>query len=110
MFLPPYDEVSRILALLSSALITIGSYDQVWRIWKRRSVADISPLYILFAGFNEVTWLNYGIAIHEWPIILVGIVNFPPCILAVWGCLKFRDPKPKTPPQYLESLTEKPVV
>ncbi len=110
MFSLPYDEVARIIALLSSALITIGSYDQVWRIWKRRSVADISPSYIFLAGINEVTWLNYGIAIHEWPIILVGVVNFPACVLAIWGSVKFREPKQKAKPTPLEPLAEKTVL
>jgi len=91
----PYDESARILALASSALITGGTYDQVWRIWRTKSVNDISASYILMAGVNEVTWLNYGIAIHEWALIIVGVVNFPACVLAIWGYLKFRDRKKK---------------
>lgn len=94
MFLP-YDEVSRIIALSSSALITVGTYDQVWRIWRTKSVGDISASFVLLSGVNEVTWLNYGIAIGEWPMIIVGIVNFPACALAIWGYFKFRDPKKK---------------
>jgi len=91
----PYDESARILALASSVLITLGTYDQVWRIWRTKSVNDISASYVLMAGVNEVTWLNYGIAIHEWPMIVVGVVNFPACVLAIWGYLKFRDHKKK---------------
>ena len=93
----PYDEVARLIALASSALITIGSYDQVWRIWRTKSVGDISASYVFLAGVNEVTWLNYGVAIHEWPMILVGIANFPACVLGIWGYLKFRARK--TPKQ-----------
>lgn len=92
---PPYDESARILALASSVLITLGTYDQVWRIWRTKSVNDISASYVLMAGVNEVTWLNYGIAIREWPMIVVGVVNFPACVLAIWGYLKFRDSKKK---------------
>jgi len=91
----PYDEVARMGALCSSALITVGSYDQVWKIWRTKSVGDISAPYVLLLGVNEVTWLNYGIAIQEWPMIIVGIVNFPACALAIWGYLKFRKQKEK---------------
>lgn len=98
----PYGEVARIGALLSSALITVGSYDQVWKIWRTKSVGDISAPYVLLLGVNEVTWLNYGVAIREWPMILVGVVNLPACVLAIWGYLKFRDSKKKPPPPEVE--------
>jgi len=104
MFLP-YDEVARIAALASSAIVTVGSYDQVWRIWRTKSVGDISPSLVFLSGVNEVTWLNYGIAIHEWPMILVGVVNAPACVLAIWGYLKFRERKPKVEPKAVEAPT-----
>jgi uncharacterized protein with PQ loop repeat len=53
---PPVSSRSR------RALITAGTYDQVWRIWRTKSVNDISASYVLMAGVNEVTWLNYGVA------------------------------------------------
>jgi len=96
--LPPYDEIARLVALSSSLIVTVGSYDQVWKIWRTRSVRDIAPSLIYLSGLNEVTWLNYGFAIHEWPMILVGIINFPACVLAIWGYIKYREKRPpKTP-------------
>ena len=90
---PAYLEAARIIALSSSLIVTIGSYDQVWRIWRSRSVREISPSLVYLSGLNEVTWLNYGFALQEWPMILVGVINFPACVLAIWGYLKFREKK-----------------
>ncbi len=91
MSILPYAEIARLVALSSSLIVTVGSYEQVWKIWRTKSVRDIAPSLIYLSGVNEVTWLNYGFAINEWPIILVGIINFPACVLAIWGYIKYRE-------------------
>ncbi len=88
--MPDFLEISRLLASGSALIVTIGSYDQVWRIWKNRTVENISPALIWLSFVNELTWLNYGIALREWPMILIGVINFPACVGAVWGYLAFR--------------------
>ena len=86
-------EAARILAMSSSTIVTYGSYDQVWKMWRTRSVRDISASLIWLSFINEITWLNYGLALGEWPMIAVGVANLPAGILAVWAYLKYREPK-----------------
>ncbi len=86
-----YEEAARLIAVASSVVVTWGTYAQVWQMWKTRSVRDISSSLIWLSSVNEVTWLNYGFAIHEWPLMLVGLANLPACVLAIWAELKFRS-------------------
>ncbi|TAN53245.1 MAG: hypothetical protein EPN21_01770 [Methylococcaceae bacterium] len=80
-----YLEVSRLLIALSSPLVTYGLYHQVWKIFKTKSAKDFSLSLISALMLSEAIWLNYGLVIEEWPIILVSCINFPAVILAVIG-------------------------
>lgn len=84
-----YLEISRILTILASALITIGLYAQVIKIWTTKSAEDFSLILLIALFVNEVVWLNYGFALNEWPIILVGLLNIPAVIIAVIGFFKY---------------------
>lgn len=61
--------------------------------WRTKSVRDISASLIWLSLVNELTWLNYGVALGEWPIIAVGVANLPAGILGVWAYVKYREPK-----------------
>lgn len=86
-----YLEVSRIITLIASAFITIGLYDQACRIFKIKSARDFSMTIIFALIFNELAWLNYGISLSEWPIILVGAVNIPALIIIFVGYFRYRN-------------------
>ena len=92
-FAPRYVEAARLLALASSTIVTYGFYDQVWKMWRTKSVRDISASLIWLSLVNEITWLNYGLALGEWPMIAVGVANLPAGILAAWAYVKYREPK-----------------
>ncbi len=61
--------------------------------WRTKSVGDISASLIWLSLVNEITWLNYGLALGEWPMIAVGVANLPAGVLGVWAYLKYREPK-----------------
>ena len=61
--------------------------------WRTKSVRDISASLIWLSLVNELTWLNYGLALGEWPMIAVGVANLPAGILGVWAYVKYREPK-----------------
>lgn len=86
-----YLEISRIITLVASALITYGLYDQAIRIYKIKSARDFSMSIIFALMINELAWLNYGISLSEWPIILVGAVNIPPLIMIFTGYFKYKN-------------------
>jgi len=84
-----YLEISRIITITASILITIGLYDQVIKIWKTRSAKDFTITLLIALFVNEIAWLNYGFALHEWPIILIGAANVPAIIIALVGYFKY---------------------
>lgn len=104
-----YAETSALIALASSAIVTYGTYAQVWQMWKTRSVRGVASSLIWLSSVNELTWLNYGFAAHEWPLMVIGIVNLPACVFAVWAELKFRRASVEREPAPLSSEAENPL-
>lgn len=88
-------EVSRIITVIASIAMTAGLYRQGFMIWRTRSAKDFSMLLVIAVVFNELAWLNYGIALTEWPIILVALLNIPAVMMATAGYLKFKYVSPK---------------
>lgn len=88
-----YVDFSRYLVTGASVVITIGLYMQAFKILRTRSAKDFTPVLIAALALNEVSWLNYGLSIHEWPIYLVSSVNVPAIILTVVGYCLYRNAK-----------------
>lgn len=86
-------EDSRLLVTIASFLLTIGLWVQMIKMWRTRSVDDFAPLLLAALLFNEVSWLNYGILLNEWPIWLVAGANLPAVIGAIIGYFKYRHHK-----------------
>lgn len=84
-----YIEISRFFTIVASAIITFGLYDQVIKIWRTKSAEDFTFLLLIALFINEIAWLNYGFALNEWPIILLGSINIPAIILAIIGYVKY---------------------
>lgn len=85
-----YLEISRIITVFASVLITVGLYTQAIKIWRTRSAKDFTFIIVFALIFNEAAWLNYGLALWEWPIILIGAANLPAAIAAGIGYFKYR--------------------
>lgn len=58
--------------------------------FKTKSTDDFSILMILSLIVCQLTWINYGAVLQEWPILLLSVVELPAGILALAGYLKFR--------------------
>jgi uncharacterized protein with PQ loop repeat len=85
-----YSTISRMAVTAASVLITAGLYQQAFKIWKTRSVRDFVALVIAAVLVNELAWLNYGIMLGEWPIILVTSLNLIPAVAICVGFIRFR--------------------
>jgi len=72
-----YLEISRIITLLASVFIVLGLYDQAVKVSRTKSARDFTWTILVAILFNELAWINYGISLKEWPIIIVGIANLP---------------------------------
>lgn len=83
-------EISRIITVVASFFITAGLYWQAFKVWETKSANDFSMLLVCAVVFNELAWLNYGIALSEWPITLVSLLNLPAVAILSIGYFKFN--------------------
>jgi len=54
---------------------TISFLPQLFRVWRRKSAADISLAMFLLFNFGLICWLAYGIGIGSAPIIAANTVT-----------------------------------
>ena len=91
-----YGEITRWSVALTSIVLTIGLYAQVIKMFKTKSASDFSWVLVLALFFDALAWLNYGICLWEWPIIVIGCISFPAVCGALVGYRKYgrkRDVK-----------------
>ncbi len=88
-----YQEISRLLVTVASIVVTFGFYHQAIKIWRTRSVDDFTATVVLALFINELTWLNYGCSIMEWPIIVVTCSNLPAATMVAVGYYRYRSKK-----------------
>mgnify|MGYP003338793964 FL=1 len=68
-------DIASLTGYIAAALTTFSFVPQVLRVWRTRSVADISlGMYCVYT-IGIAIWLVYGILIMSWPIILANIVT-----------------------------------
>jgi MtN3 and saliva related transmembrane protein len=58
-------------------LSSITFIPQVYKVWKTKSVQDLSLAMMLIVASSTLIWLVYGIALILWPVILAnGFIFF----------------------------------
>jgi MtN3 and saliva related transmembrane protein len=56
-------------------LTSVTFIPQVYKVWKSKSVEDLSLTMMLIVVTSTITWLIYAFALMLWPVILAnGIV------------------------------------
>ena len=61
---------------MAAGLTTVAFLPQVLRVWRTRSVRDISlPMYALFVT-GVAFWVIYGVLIQSPPVIWANVVTF----------------------------------
>ncbi len=71
-YIAAYQEL---LGFIAAALSAISFLPQLIKIWKFRSVKDISTgMYVIYT-FSVILWLIYGIIIKSEPLILAEILT-----------------------------------
>ncbi|OQW92491.1 MAG: hypothetical protein BWK79_14510 [Beggiatoa sp. IS2] len=89
-----YVELSRIITIIASFILTYGLYDQVWKMFRTKSANDFTPSIVFAIALNEMAWLNYGVSITEWPIVLISTLNLPAGLLACYGFYLYSEKSP----------------
>lgn len=71
-------KIFQIFVTIMGTVMSLGYFPQAYKIWKNKSAKDISiPSFIIFS-VGTLTWLVYGILIHDITIILgfvIGVVG-----------------------------------
>lgn len=61
-----------VIGFIAASLTTIAFVPQVYKVWRSRSVHDISlGMYLLFTA-GVALWLVYGWMIDAWPVIIAN--------------------------------------
>lgn len=83
-------ELSRVLTVVGSGIITVGLYAQAHKAFVNKSVDDFSMVLVLSLIINELVWFNYGVALREWPIILISGLNIPAVSMIMFCFFSYR--------------------
>lgn len=66
---------ANLIGQIAGMLTTLAFLPQVWRVWKTRSVTDISlGMYLIFVC-GLVLWIIYGFMQNAWPVILANVAT-----------------------------------
>ena len=84
-----YPEISRVITVLASLTITFGLYAQCCKLFRTRSARDFNPALVGSLLFSEIVWLNYGLVLGEWPIVLISCLNLAPVALITLGYWRY---------------------
>lgn len=67
----------QIVGHVGAFLSSITFIPQVYKVWKTKSVQDLSLAMMFIVASSTLIWLVYGIALMLWPVILAnGFIFF----------------------------------
>ncbi len=80
-----------ILATVLGTAMSLAYFAQVYKIYRRKSVADISP--VMYAVFlpGTLVWLLYGISINSTPLMAANVVGVIGVGGVLGGYLHYRE-------------------
>tara|TARA_Y100000310_G_scaffold313669_1_gene362301 strand:+ start:657 stop:914 length:258 start_codon:yes stop_codon:yes gene_type:complete len=80
-----------ILATFFGVVGAIGFYLQAFKVFKRKSSADVSiPSFIIFS-LGMFFWLLYGIELRDSPLLIANTVGLVGGLLVISGSLYYRN-------------------
>jgi MtN3 and saliva related transmembrane protein len=85
-----YFEISRVVTMIASTTMTLGLYAQCLKLFRTKSAKDFTLSLVASLVFTEIVWLNYGLVLAEWPIILSSVLNLFPVMLILVGYSRYR--------------------
>lgn len=79
-----------IIGLIAAALTTSSFIPQVYKVWKEKSVKDISLVMYTVLFIGVVLWLYYGIEIGSLSIVSANAVTLILTLSIIIAKLKFK--------------------
>ena len=78
------------IGLIAGTLTTVAFLPQVLKIWKSRSVADISlGMYLVFST-GVLLWVVYGFSIGSLPVVLANGITLVLSLVIVVFKIRFK--------------------
>ena len=81
--LEAYTGILAVLATMAGIMISVSYYPQIYKMYKRKSSADVSLTTYLMVGSSVVIWLLYGFSIRNIPLIITNSVSLFGAIVIV---------------------------
>jgi MtN3 and saliva related transmembrane protein len=88
--------VWQILGVAAASLTMFGFVPQIIKMWKTRSVKDVSGLTLLQFGVGVFLWMLYGIHLKDFIIIGANAITLATIIIALGFYLKFNHGMQRT--------------
>lgn len=79
-----------IIGALAAALTTFGFVPQIVKIYRTKSVEDVSLIMLLQYSTGLFLWMVYGIYLQNYILIISNFVSFSTIVVAVGLYLKYR--------------------
>ena len=78
------------LGLVAGFLTTVAYVPQVVKIWRSKSAKDVSLRTFACLTLGIVTWIAYGMAKHDLPLVLWNVVTLALAAAILAMKLKYR--------------------
>ena len=82
--------LAEILGLAAGTITSITFLPQVIRIWKTKSVKDISMLMMLLLIAGTVCWLTYGLLMKDTAIIYTNVMVLAMSLVMFYFKIKYK--------------------
>jgi MtN3 and saliva related transmembrane protein len=79
-----------IVGVAAASLTMFGFVPQIIKMWKTRSVKDVSGLTLIQFGVGVLLWMLYGIHLHDFIIIGANAISLATLLIALGLYLKFN--------------------
>jgi MtN3 and saliva related transmembrane protein len=80
-----------IVGVAAASLTMFGFVPQIIKMWKTRSVKDVSGLTLIQFGVGVLLWMLYGIHLHDFIIIGANAISLATILIALGLYLKFNQ-------------------
>lgn len=83
-------QLAQILGLMAGTITSITFLPQVIRIWKTKSVKDISMLMMILLIAGTSMWLTYGLLMKDAAIIYTNVMVLVMSLIMFYFKIRYR--------------------
>jgi MtN3 and saliva related transmembrane protein len=80
-----------VIGISASCLTMFGFIPQIMKMWKIRSVKDVSGLTLVQFGMGAILWMVYGIHLKDFIVIGANAVSLTAILIALGLYLKLNQ-------------------